>query len=215
MDPILRRSSFYYATSVVTYMALMGRYFITRSWPVFEIIPLFMPVWLASALLASEHDERYAFLRTLPVADRSVARVKFLLILTAAAVEWFLMVLVASLRTADGAATSSTFVFVTLVCAAGMLVTGGLQVAVWRFGLSAVRPAVIVAIAASLALLIGHTFALKRVDAWFAFSELPPIAWLGGAPWLSSAALVTLALAAYAGLMRVGVRVKASSEAHL
>lgn len=215
MDPIIRRSSFYYATSVVTYMALMGRYFITRSWPVFEIIPLFMPVWLAGALLASEQDERYGFLRTLPVSDRSVARRKFLLISVAAAVEWLLMVLVASARTADGAATSSTFVFVTLVCAAGMLVTGGLQIAVWRFSLPAVRPVVIVAIAVSLVLLIGHTFALKRVDAWFAFSELRPVAWLGGAPWLSSTALVVLTLAAYTGLMRLGVRVKASSEAHL
>jgi hypothetical protein len=196
-------------------MALMGRYFITRSWPVFEIIPLFMPVWLASALLASESDESYAFLRTLPVAERSVARRKFLLILMAAAVEWLLMVLVAWLRTRDGVATSSTFVFLTLVCAAGMLVTGALQIAVWRFGISAVRPPVIVAIGISLALLIGHTFALKRVDAWFAFSELGPIAWLGGAPWLSNAVVVALALAAYARLLRLGARVKTTSEAHL
>jgi hypothetical protein len=96
-----------------------------------------------------------------------------------------------------------------------MLVAGGLQVAIWRFGAAAVRPPLIVAMAVGLALLIGHTFALKRFDAWFAFSELPPIAWLGGAPWLSSTALVLLALAAYARLERVGIRIKASSEAHL
>jgi len=215
MDPILRRSSFYYATSVVTYMALMGRYFITRSWPVFEIIPLFMPVWLAAALLASESDESYAFLRTLPVAERSVARRKFLLILIAAAVEWLLMVLVAWLRTGDGVATGSTFVFVTLVCGAGMLVAGGLQIAIWRFGVAAVRPPLIVAMAIVLVMLILHTFALKRVDAWFAFSQFGPVDWLGGAPWLSNAALVLLALAAYSRLERLGVRVKSSSEAHL
>ena len=215
MDPILRRSSFYYATSVATYMALMGRYFITRSWPVFEIIPLFMPVWLAAALLASEADESYAFLRTLPVAERSVARRKFLLILTTAAVEWFLMLLVASLRTQDGVASSSTFVFLTLVCAAGMLVAAGLQMAVWRFGFAAVRPPAIVAMAVALVMLLLHTFALKRVDAWFAFSQLGPVEWLGGAPWLSVPVIAAIALLMFSRLARVGARVKASSEAHL
>lgn len=215
MDPILRHSSFYYASSVATYMALMGRYFITRSFPVFEIIPLFMPVWLASALLASESDESYAFLRTLPVAERSVARRKFLLILSVAAVEWLLMALVAWLRTRDGVASSSTFVFLTLVCAAGMLVVAGLQIAVWRFGIAAVRPPVIVALAIILVLLIGHTFALKRVGAWFAFSQLGPVEWLGGAPWLSVPAIAAISLLMFSRLMRIGVRVKASSEAHL
>jgi hypothetical protein len=37
MDPILRRSSFYYVTSTLTYLALMGRYMLTRDWPVFEV----------------------------------------------------------------------------------------------------------------------------------------------------------------------------------
>jgi hypothetical protein len=215
MDPILRRSSYYYATSLVTYMALMGRYFITRSWPVFEIIPMFMPVWLAAALLASESDESYAFLRTLPVAERSVARRKFSLILGVAVVEWILMFLVAWLRTADGVATSSTFVFLTLVCAAGMLAVAGLQIAVWRFGLSAVRPPAIVALAVALVLLILHTFALKRVDAWFAFSELGPVEWLGGAPWLWIPVIAAITLLMFSRLVRIGVRVKAASEAHL
>ena len=64
MDPILRRSSSYYVTSSLTYLAVTGRYMLTRDWPVFEVIPMFMPVWLLSAMMASESDERYAFLRT-------------------------------------------------------------------------------------------------------------------------------------------------------
>ena len=70
MDPIFRRSSFFYVTALVTYMGLMGRYMLTRSFPVFEVIPLFLPVWLLGAMAASEHDERYAFLRMLPGPGR-------------------------------------------------------------------------------------------------------------------------------------------------
>ena len=92
MDPILRRSSFFYVTSLDQYLGVMGRYMLTRDWPVFEIIPLFMPVWLLGAMLASESDERYAFLRTLPVPDRSVARTKFTLILSSAACSGLLMI---------------------------------------------------------------------------------------------------------------------------
>jgi hypothetical protein len=215
MDPILRRSSFFYITGVVTYLGLMGRYFLTRRWPVFEIIPLFMPIWLASALIASEQDECYAFLRMLPVTDRAIVRRKFLIILASAAIQWGLIVLVAALRTEDGTATAGTFVYLTLVCAAGLVIAGGLQVAVWRFGLPAVRTPAIVAIAVTIAVLIGHTLALMRVEQWFAFSELGPIAWMATVPWLSSAAVAVLALAAWHRIMQVGIRVKASSEAHL
>ena len=85
MDPILRRSSFFYVTALITYMGLMGRFMLTRDWPAFEVIPLFLPVWLISGMAASEHDERYAFLRMLPVPDRTVARMKFILVLSAIA----------------------------------------------------------------------------------------------------------------------------------
>jgi len=51
MDPIFRRSSFFYVTTLLTYCGLMGRFLITRDWPVCEIIPLFMPVWLSNAAL--------------------------------------------------------------------------------------------------------------------------------------------------------------------
>ena len=54
MDPILRRSSFFYVTALITYMGLMGRFMLTRDWPAFEVIPLFLPVWLISGWLASE-----------------------------------------------------------------------------------------------------------------------------------------------------------------
>jgi hypothetical protein len=215
MDPILRRSSFYYVTSALTYLVLMGRYMLTRDWPVFEVIPLFMPVWLLSAMMASESDERYAFLRALPVPDRAVVRTKFVLILSSAAFQWTLMAGAALARMDEGVAGPSTLVYLTFVCLFGLMSVAGYQIGVWQFGFTAMRPALLVTIVAGLLANIGHLASLKRVDDWPALSRLGVVEWLGRAPWISSAVLLVLALLAYRALMHVGVRVKASSEAHL
>ena len=53
MNPIFGRSSFYYWASLGTYLALMGRYLVTRDWSAFEIIPMFMPIWLAAATVST------------------------------------------------------------------------------------------------------------------------------------------------------------------
>jgi len=215
MDPILRRSSFFYVTALITYMGLMGRFMLTRDWPAFEVIPLFLPVWLISAMLASEHDERYAFLRTLPVTDRAVVRTKFTLILSFVSAAWLLMIAVALLRMGDEIATPSTLVYVTLVCASALLVGALYQVGIWRFGMSVMFPVIGVSVAGGLVLAIIHVANLKYQDDWPAFSRMGVVEWLGGAPWLSSAVLGALALWAYYGLMQAGLRVKAASEAHL
>jgi hypothetical protein len=215
MDPILRRSSFYYVTSLVMYMSLMGRYMLTRDWPVFEIMPLFVPVWILGGLLASESDECYAFLRTLPVPDRRVARTKFTLILSIVAVQWLLMIGAALTRMDEGIAEPSTLVYVTVTCAFGLLAAAGYQIAVWRFGLSTMKPVLGVSIAAGIVMAIIHLASLKNVDGWPALSQLGVVEWLGRAPWSSNAVLIAVALLAFRALMRVGIRVKASSEAHL
>jgi ABC-2 family transporter protein len=215
MDPILRRSSFYYVTSAITYLSVMGRYFLTRDWPVFEIIPLFMPVWLLSAMMASESDERYTFLRTLPVPDRAVVRTKFTLILLSAAFQWTLMVGAAFARMDEGIAGPWTLVYLTLLCVFGLLSVAGFQIGVWRFGYSAMKPVLIVTIIVGILAIIIHLASLKTSDDWPALSQSGVVEWLARAPWLSSAVLFALALVAYRGLMRLGVRVKAASEAHL
>ena len=215
MDPILRRSSFYYVMGLITYMSLMGRYMLTRAWPVFEVIPLFVPVWLLGAMSASEYDERYAYLRTLPVPDPQVAKTKFRLILSFTAIQWALMVAAALFRMSDGIAGPSTLVYVTLVCAAGLLVVACYQIAIWRYGFPAMAVVFGVSIAAGLVLIIIHLSSLKYNDHWPALSQSGAVEWLARAPWISSAVLVALALVAYRGLMRLGVRVKAASEAHL
>jgi hypothetical protein len=215
MNPILRRSSFFYATSAVTYLAIMGRYLVTRDWTAFEIIPLFMPVWLVSALLASEDGERYAFLRMLPVTDRRVVQAKFTLVLASAAFQWTVMTMVALARAGDGVAGPSTLVYLTMICACGLLAAAGFQIAIWRHGVSTMKPIMIGAVIAGIALVIVHLASLKNIDDWPALSQLGVVEWLSGAPWISSAALIALAMAAYRTLMLAGVRVKAASEAHL
>lgn len=215
MDPILRRSSLFYVTSLMTYMALMGRFMLTRDWPAFEVIPLFLPVWLISGMLASEHDECYAFLRMLPVPDRVVVRTKFTVMLAIVAVAWVLMAGVAVARMGDGYATGATLVYITIVCAAALQLVGCGQIGIWRFGLSVMFPVLGVSLAAGLVCCIVHVANLKSHDTWPAFSRLGLVEWLGGSPWIASAVVVALALAAFRALMRVGVRVKAASEAHL
>jgi len=215
MDPILRRSSFFYVTALITYMGMMGRFMLTRDWPAFEVIPLFLPVWLISGMAASEHDERYAFLRMLPVPDRTVARTKFILVLSFAAVAWALMTGVALVRMGDGLAGSPTLVYLTLVCVSAILIGACYQIGIWRYGLSIMFPVIGVSVAAGLALAIIHVANLKYADEWPALSRLGVVEWLGGAPWISSAVLIALALLAFRALLHLGVRVKAASEAHL
>jgi len=215
MNPILRRSSFFYVTSAITYLAIMGRYLVTRDWTAFEIIPLFMPVWIVSALLASEDGERYAFLRTLPVPDREVVRTKLGLVLASAAFQWVMMIGAALARTGDGIAGPPTMVYLTGICSFGLLAAAAFQIAIWRHGVSRMKPIMIGAIIAGIALAILHLASLRFVQDWPAFSQVGLVEWLGGAPWISSAALIAIALVAFRALMRVGIRVKAASEAHL
>ena len=215
MNTVLRRNWTFYAWAAVTYLAIMGRYMITRDWSVFEIVPLFMPVWLLSALLASEDDERYAFLRLLPIPDRDVARSKLVLILASAAFQWLLMTVAALARMDEGIAEPATLVYLTLVCAFGLLAAAGYQVAVWRYGISKMKPLMIASIVAGIAFAIIHMASLKHVDGWPALSRWAVVEWLGGAPWISNLVLAALALVAFRWLLRAGVRVKAASEAHL
>ena len=215
MDPIFRRSSFYYWTSLATYLALMGRYLVTRDWTAFEIIPLFMPIWLAAAMLASEDDESYAFLRTLAVTDRAIVRTKFGTILMSAAVQWLLMLGASLLRRRDAASDPSTAVYLTLIAAVALLLVAWLQTGIWRHGLPAIKFGIIGCIAGGIVLIILHMAALKQIDWWPALSRLWLVRWLGRAPWVSSAVLVAAALAVFHRMMEAAVRVKASSEAHL
>ncbi|MGE5357522.1 MAG: ABC-2 transporter permease [Bacteroidales bacterium] len=215
MDPIFRRSSLFYVTGLCVYMGLMGRYMLTRSWPVFEVVPLFLPIYLMGELFASEDGERYAFLRTLPVPDRVVVRTKFELMLLATTAAWGLLMAGTLLRTADGMAGRPTFVYVTMVSAASLLLVGACQIGVWFHGIRFMKVVLGVGMALGLALVIAHVFNLKHAPGWPALSETPPVLWLGRVPLVSCTAIIGVTLFLYWRLMQTGIRIKADCEEHL
>lgn len=215
MDPILRRSSFFYLSTLVIFSGVLGKYLGVDPWPAFEVIPLFMPVYLAAAVLSSERGESYGFLRMLPVTDRAIVRRKFGLILGAAAAYWLFMMLVALARWSSGVSGPSTLVYVTLVCGYGLVLGACCQVGIWRFGLSVTTGVIAVFLGVSLVVTIVHTAGLRYKHDWPVLTRLAGLQWLAGAPWLSVVVLVGLSVAVFWGLMRLGIRVKASSEACL
>ncbi|MEW5984194.1 MAG: hypothetical protein AB1806_17720 [Acidobacteriota bacterium] len=215
MDPILRRSSFYYMTTFVIFNGILGRFLGRDPWPAFEAIPLLMPVYLMSAVLFSEAGESYAFLRTLPVRDGRIVGTKFALIGLSTTLYWIGMMTIALGRMDEGVSSPSTLVYVTIVCAGGLLLASGLQLAIWSFGRAkVVGPAVVIG-GLNLVLVIVHTASLRRTPDWPVFAHTWPIDWMGRMPWLSVPALTALAAIAAVWLMRVGVRVKEHSEAAL
>jgi len=122
---------------------------------------------------------------------------------------------VAAFRLRDGAAEPSTFVYLTLVGAFALLVASCYQIGIWRFGFPVMSVAFGVSIAAGIVVLILHMASLKYNDFWPALSRLTVVRWLGGSPWISSAGIAAAALLVFSRLVRLGIRIKASSEAHL
>lgn len=215
MDPILVRSVFFYVSTFVIYAFVLGRFLGRDAWPAFEAIPLLMPVYLVAAVMSSEGGESYAFLRTLPVRDRRIVGTKFLLIGASAALYWLGMTGIALGRMAEGVSDPATLVYVTIVCAGGLLLAASLQVAIWWFGHARVMGPALAIGGLNLLFVLVHTASLRRSPGWPVFAHLAPIEWMGRAPWLSVPVLAGLAAAAAVWLMHVGVRVKQRSEACL
>jgi hypothetical protein len=215
MHPIIRRSLVLYLTHLLTWCGILGRFLLVRDWPAFEIIPLFMPVWLVSSVVFTERDESYGFLRTLPVTDGRIVRTKFGLILGAATLYWLFMVGAALVRRDSSLAGPATLVYITIVSAYGLLMGTCFQVLVWRVGASIATSVGIVFVILSLVLTIVHTASLKSAAGWPVLSRTGAVEWLAGAPWLSIPILGGLALVAFYGLLQAGIGIKASSEACL
>jgi len=215
MDPIVRRSLGLYLAHVVTWSGILGRYLAVREWPAFEIIPLFMPVWLAGSVVFAERNESYGFLRTLPMTDGRIARTKFGLILGTAVLYWLFMVAAALIRRDSTLTMPATLVYITIVSGCGLLIGACFLLLVWRFGASTVTVVGIVFMILGMALTLVHTASLMSTPGWPALTRTGAVEWLAGAPWLSIPAVGGLALLAFFGLLRAGIRVKASSEACL
>jgi len=215
MDPILRRSVVYYLTHLVIWSGMLGRFLIVGDWPAFEIIPLFVPAWLASSLLFSEREECYALLRTLPVPDRAIVRTKLGLILSVGALYWALMTVAAFARGFGSQTGPAVFVYVGLVAAIGLLIAAGFQVLIWRFGITVMTGVIVVYTGVVLIATVVHTASMRFTRGWPVLTRIRGVEWLAGALWLSLPLLVGLTLLAFYGIARAGIRVKASSEACL
>lgn len=219
MDPIVRRSLPLYLTHLMTWAGILGTSLRSRELPAFEIVALFVPVWLVSSVVFTERDESYGFLRTLPVTDNRIARTKLGLVLGAAVLYWLFMAGAAIVRQDTTLTGPAPLVYLTIVSIYGLVIGACAQLLFWRFGASIATGAGIAFMVLSLVLTIVHTASLRTslrsAAGWPVLSRTGAVEWLAGAPWVSIPVLGALALLAFYGLLRAGIRLKASSEACL
>jgi len=212
MFPIIRRSSFLYCTHILTF-SLMGPLQFHKPQAI-EMMGVFLPLWLSSSVLWSEREESYAFLRTLPVTDREIVRIKFGIILVATIVYWLLMSSLAFLLWGGTESFAARLTFISMICGFSLLLAAGWQVAVWHFGQSIMTRAILGFMGLSLVAAVVFVASFKR-GAVPGASGFASIRWIAGAPWEVQALLCALVLAVFFSLMEAAVRVKTSSEAHL
>jgi len=212
MFPIIRQSSFLFCTHILTF-SLMGPLQFHKP-ELIEMMAAFMPLWLSSSVLWSERNESYAFLRTLPVTDREIVRIKFGIILAATVVYWLLMSCLAFLLRGGTESFAALLTFITLICGFSLLLAAGWQVGVWRFGQSVMTGIMLVFMGLNFVAAIVFLNSLKRGLA-SGPSGFTAIHWIASAPWQIQGLLCALVLAAFFSLMEAAVRVKTSSEAHL
>lgn len=212
MVPIIRRSSFFYLTHLATFCGLLLGLF--RGWHAFEVVPVFMPIWLSGSVLFSERDESYAFLRTLPVTDRAMVRAKFGILLSASAAYWLAFTGVAIALSDRLSFGYPAGVFITLTWGFSLLLAAVWQIAIWRLGQPLMTWFIVGYMACNMFAAIPYIVSLSRGE-WEGFWESTTILWLARTPGITLALTIAVVLAAFYGLMQVGVRVKQSSEACL
>jgi hypothetical protein len=210
MFAVARKSSFFFITHLFTFN-LSVVYFLAKgqSGRFLSVMAVFVPMWLSSSVLWSERMESYAFLRTLPVTDREIVRAKFGLAFVAAFVYWFFLTLAVRAAWGFGPALSAYLTLVNLVCACSLALAGGWYVFRWKFGITPLTVAVVTLIAVGFVAVVVLDIDRRTWPGGIGIRVARQVA---EGPWFWQLGLVLLALAAYYGLMRAAVRVKAQSE---
>jgi hypothetical protein len=211
MPAILRKSSFFFITHLCTFsIPPLAMLLERRNRGMLSVMALWVPVWLSSSILWSERQESYAFLRTLPVADRQIVRTKFGLALGFAVIYWLILSLF--IRGAWGSTPeySGYMALASLTCAVSLVLAGGWYIFSWRFGPSVLTAGVMIFVV--IGVLATWVVDIRRMVSIGGIGTLAP-RWLAEGPWVYQAVLFAVALAAYYGLMRLAVRVKEESEA--
>ena len=133
-----------------------------------------------------------------------------LLIMTFVFLYWLVMSLFNELTRGSDPVHSYYAALVNLCCAVSLVLVAGWYVFSWRFGPAALTTAVVVF---GLIIFLGTSLAnVRRMVATHGIGVLAP-RWLAEAPWFYHVLLFAAALAAYYGLMRIAIRIKARSEA--
>lgn len=212
MLAIIWRSSFLYCTHILTF-SLMGLLTLHKPQAI-EMMAAFMPLWLSSSVLWSERNESYTFLRTLPVTDTEIVRMKFGIILAATGVYWLLMSSLAFLVRGGTESFAVLLTFITVICTLSLLLAAVWQVGVWHFGQSIMTGPILAFMGLSFVGAISFVESVKR-GVVPGPSGFAPFRWIANERWEIQGFLCALVLAAFFGLMEAGVRTKTSSEAHL
>ena len=141
---------------------------------------------------------------------RRIVRAKFGLALGFTAVYWLVMSLF--IRAAWGSTPeyAGYMAWATLGCAAALVLAGGWLIVSWRFGQNVLTAAVMAFVV--IGILSTWFVDVKRRIGAGGIWEITP-GWLAEAPWFYHVLLFAAALAAFYGLMRLGIRVKTRSEA--
>lgn len=212
MGPVIRRSAFFYLTHLGTFSLFLP-------WPylegaAFEVVPLFMPIWLSSSVLFSERDESYAFLRAMPVTDRAIVRAKFGILLSASAAYWLVLTGLALAVPAGLDPGWPAGLLVTLTWGFSLLLAAVWQIGIWRFGQALMTWFISGYMALNMIAAIPYSYTLRR-GGWEGVRDAAVVHQLAERPWISLPLAGVVVLTAFWGLMQAGVRVKQSSEACL
>ena len=212
MFVIVRKTSFFFFTHLCTFSVPAVVLLEGGKGGVLSMMAIFIPAWLSSSVLFSERMESYAFLRMLPVTDREIVRAKFGLVLAATLAYWLISSLLVHAEWSGTWEYPAYRALANMSCAVSLPLAACWYILSWRFGISALTVGVV-----SFVVLDIITTFIVNVDhrQWVGAPGVPGVRWLAEGPWYLQLFLFLAALAAYYGLMRVAIRVKAKSEACL
>ena len=211
MFTIARKTSFFYFTHLWTF-SIPGLLLLEGEGGILSMMALFVPAWLSSSVLWSERQESYALLRMLPVTDREIVRAKLGLALGAAFFYWLILSLLVRYAWGSTWEYPAYMALANLTCAISLPLAACWYIFHWRFGTSALSACVM----AFVIIDIGLTFVVNvNHGDWTGAPGITAVRLLAEGPWYLQFSMFLASLAAYYGLMRVAVRVKARSEAYL
>jgi hypothetical protein len=164
MIGLLRKSSFFYISHLVTFCWLGVAWSFQGEYGWISAVSAMVPLWMSSSVLWAEQSEKYRFLRILPITSSEIVAVKLSLILAAATAYLGILttsILIAGDRAGNLPVNLSTAVF---CCFAGLLLAFIWQICIWRFGIRIMTPVILVAIGMQFLLIFAPLVTRRRAS---------------------------------------------------